>query len=452
MKINIQDYISKRRKSGKTSVCTLRIPFIMESTEEDVCNSAAVIDMTILSFFVDRVPGIVSSFLYFSSIIYAIDRSVSRDKYSIDGWSRILDVTIKIPYSTIFESAKGSLEVLLSYLTGDYWTLSFEETHQPNLIKFCDSSYFDEISQVNLFSGGLDSLIGAIDFMSNNPDKKLFLSSHYDSDMGGPLTDQHKILNTFKSKYLGRYLTLPKLSAVKVNSELSAETTCRSRSLLFIGIALQTAAYKNVNIDIPENGSVSLNYPLSVSRRSSCSTRTTHPFILYNLQKIFEKWGIMVKLHNPYEFTTKGEMVKNCANREFLLSILDKSNSCGKRTRHQFFYDNNRATHCGHCMPCMYRKASLVGLADKTTYGNTLNSLFRRKDQHVSDDFYAMLNFLRTNLAESDIRKELCIAKVNNLPNFEKYIDLVRRTREELLSLISSEGNEQLNEYVGLLC
>lgn len=452
MKIKVQNYIiTQKKKAGKTTVCTLRIPFVMEHTEEDVCNSAAVIDMRKLSFFVDRVPEIVSSFLYFSSIIYAIDRSVSRDKYSIDGWSRILDVNIKIPSSTLFKNSKGSLEVLLSYLTGDYWTLSFEETKGPNLIKFSDSSYFDEISQVNLFSGGLDSLIGAIDFMSNNPDKLLFLSSHYDSDMGGPLKDQRKILSAFKSKYLGRYLTLPKYSAVKVNSEVSAETTCRSRSLLFIGIALQTAAYKNVSIDIPENGSVSLNYPLSVSRRSSCSTRTTHPFILYNLQKILEKWGIMVKIHNPYEFATKGEMVKNCANQEFLLSIIDKSNSCGKRARHQFFYDNKTATHCGHCMPCMYRKASLVGFDDRTSYGNTLNTLFGRKDQHVSDDFYAMLNFLRTCITESDIRKELCIAKVHHLPNFERYIDLVRRTREELLSLINSEGNQQLKKYVGLI-
>ena len=37
---------------------------------------------------------------------------------------------------------------------------------------------------------------------------------------------------------------------------------------------------------------------------------------------------------------------------------------------HQFMYDNHSATHCGHCMPCMYRKAALIGNVDNTTYGN----------------------------------------------------------------------------------
>lgn len=451
MKIKILEYTTHKIKEGKSVKCNLRIPFVIEHSDGQIYNSCSSIDMSNLSYFVNRVPEIVSSFLYFSSIIYGIDRSVSREKYSIDGWSRILDVEVKIPNANLFENSKGALEVLLSYLTGDYWSLSFEEAVKPNLIKYCDSTYYDDISQVNLFSGGLDSLIGAIDFMTKNPDKMLFLASHYDSDMGGPRSDQQKILSVFKSKYLGHYLTLPKQTAVKVISGLSAETTCRSRSLLFIGIALQVAAFKNVSLEIPENGSVSLNYPLSASRRSSCSTRTTHPFVIFNLQKIFDSWGIKVNLHNPYEYETKGEMVKNCADLKFLLSIISKSNSCGKRTRHQFFYDNMAATHCGHCMPCMYRKASLVGFDDKTTYGNTLDTLFFRKNQHVSDDFYAMLNFLKTDLSESDIRKELCIAKVNHLPNFDRYIDLVKRTREELLALVDTEGNQQLKKYVGLL-
>lgn len=449
MKIEVLDYtVSKMREKKE---CDLIISFSISSTSGEVEHSAAVIDMTEMSYFVERIPTIATSFLYFAAIIYAIDRSISRKRYSIDGWSRELDVTIKIPDSEEFDIQKDQLCQLLSYLTGDYWTLTFQETLPVRVTKYIDSSYFDDIAQVNLFSGGLDSLIGAIDFMSQYPEKRLFLASHYDGDMAGPRADQNKLLKHFASKYKGQYVVFPKRHSIKIISLQSAETTCRSRSLMFIAIALQIAEYSRSRIVIPENGSVSLNYPLSASRRSSCSTRTTHPVVINQINKLFSNFGLSTIIENPYELMTKGEMVRACKDQQYLLSILSDSNSCGKRSRHQFFYDNTRATHCGHCMPCMYRRAALVGCTDLTSYGNELNSLFEKKDLQLTDDFYAMLNFLKTNLTNEDIRRELRIAKVNELPDFEKYVELVIRTRSELKALIAAMGSYKLKKYIGLL-
>lgn len=308
MKIEVLDYtVSKmREKKG----CDLIISFSFSSTSGEVEHSAAVIDMTEMSYFVERIPTIATSFLYFAAIIYAIDRSISRKRYSIDGWSRELDVTIKIPDSEEFDIQKGQLCQLLSYLTGDYWTLTFQETLPIKVTKHIDSSYFEDIAQVNLFSGGLDSLIGAIDFMSQYPENRLFLASHYDGDMAGPRTDQNKLLQHFASKYKGQYIVFPKRHSIKIISQQSAETTCRSRSLMFIAIALQIAEYSRSRIVIPENGSVSLNYPLSASRRSSCSTRTTHPVVINQINKLFSNFGLSTVIENPYELMTKGEMVR----------------------------------------------------------------------------------------------------------------------------------------------
>ena len=61
-------------------------------------------------------------------------------------------------------------------------------------------------------------------------------------------------------------------------------------------------------------------------------------------------------------------------------------------------YDNRQATHCGHCMPCMYRKGALIGEVDKTTYGNRFITLFNKKKDKVSQDFFAMLNFLKKEI------------------------------------------------------
>ena len=58
---------------------------------------------------------------------------------------------------------------------------------------------------------------------------------------------------------------------------------------------------------------------------------------------------------------------------------------------------------CVH-MPCMYRKASLIGEIDKTTYGNKFSTLFFMKGNKVAEDFYAILEFLKKNFTRDQIR------------------------------------------------
>ena len=99
----------------------------------------------------------------------------------------------------------------------------------------------------------------------------------------------------------------------------------------------------------------------------------------------------------------------------------------------------------------MYRKASLIGFDDTTSYGNELDSLFRHRQLQLTDDFFAMLNFLKTDLTKEEIKRELRIAKVNELSDFEQYVKLVIRTRSELKALIASKGSNELKRYIGLL-
>ncbi|WP_221936048.1 hypothetical protein, partial [Klebsiella pneumoniae] len=76
----------------------------------------------------------------------------------------------------------------------------------------------------------MDSLIGAIDYMEENPSGKLFLASHYDSFMKGPSSDQSAIIKQFYRKYDGRFLSM---GPVMITPEISLELSCRSRSLMF---------------------------------------------------------------------------------------------------------------------------------------------------------------------------------------------------------------------------
>ncbi len=102
-------------------------------------------------------------------------------------------------------------------------------------------------------------------------------------------------------------------------------------------------------------------------------------------------------------------------------------------------------------MPCMYRKAALIGCEDRTLYGISLNTLFNMKSNKLSDDFYAMINFLKRDISEKDIRRELNIAGLGILPDISNYVDLVIRTRNELKQLINVEGHTNLKHFIGLI-
>src|SRR5262249_25652186 len=143
-------------------------------------------------------------------------------------------------------------------------------------------------------------------------------------------------------------------------SKYKFETTFRSRSLVFLGLAVYAASKVGVDVPvlIPENGPIALNVPLNPSRRGSCSTRTVHPQFLSMLGEALRGAGLGNPIRNPYEFKTKGEMVNECRAPELLEQIYTKSNSCGKAGR-KTHWQNRKARACGGCIPRLFRRASL---------------------------------------------------------------------------------------------
>lgn len=383
-------------------------------------------------------------FFFISSIIYGVDRFIERHRYSTDGWSRVINITIPVYEIEKWGIVKIELENLLSFLTGDYWTISFiENTYCLNDNNGENDGFFDNYKQVNLFSGGLDSLIGAINFLAENENDKLILVSHFDFQMKGPETDQNILFENFPDEYKSRIKKIQPCKVSLINSNVQKEKTFRSRSILFLGIAVVIADLKKTPIVVPENGSVSLNFPLSPSRRGACSTRTTHPTFIDMLISMLLKLDLISDIKNPFEFKTKGEMVDDCKNIQLLTQIINLSNSCGKRG-HVVNRTNRETTHCGVCMPCTYRKASLLNTTDLSTYGDDLNKPFVGKHQtpfltsKQGQDINAMLDFLGKEFTKIEIRQELIVGGVKNLLKLNDYVELVIRTRAELKKLVDS--------------
>lgn len=388
-------------------------------------------------------------FFVISTCVYGVDRLIKRRKNSVDGWSRELKIKFPVSVPSKWQTQKRQLDQLLSFLTGDYWEVEFYKSNF-SLPKAVLNPHFEGIfEQVNLFSGGLDSLIGAIDFLKANPKKRILFVSHYDPQMHGPKGDQEVLLHKIRERYPDQFSSIPSARIYLDHSNDSKETTFRSRSILFMGIALLVAEAKGIDIIVPENGTVSLNYPLSPSRRSACSTRTTHPTLFLGIQKLWNDLAVKSLLTNPYELKTKGEMVNGCKDQVLLKELVSLSNSCGKRG-HRVHWDEPGATHCGVCMPCIYRRSALLVIQDKkTTYGSELNSLFpfqTKKGQDAS----ACLDYLKKEIGKKEIRQELFINGLKDISKINSYINLIERTRNELKQWIATVGNRQIKSKAGL--
>jgi hypothetical protein len=97
----------------------------------------------------------------------------------------------------------------------------------------------------------------------------------------------------------------------------------------------------------------------------------------------------------------------------------------------------------------MYRKAALIGELDKTSYGNRFITLFNRRGDKVAEDFFAMLEFIKKDLTSAEIKRELRIAGMGGFEDLDEYVDLVAKTRAELVAMIRDDNNSRVLKYMG---
>jgi hypothetical protein len=100
--------------------------------------------------------------------VHAADTRISRAHESQDSWTREIRLVIPVHDATRWTAAAATLTRLLNFLTGDRWTLQF----RPRPERFGTIAAANAASllpppftALSLFSGGLDSLIGAIDLL-----------------------------------------------------------------------------------------------------------------------------------------------------------------------------------------------------------------------------------------------------------------------------------------------
>ena len=156
------------------------------------------------------------------------------------------------------------------------------------------------------------------------------------------------------------------------------------------------------------------------------------------MQEIFDRAGISARLENPYEFTTKGEMVRSWVHSPLLAAISGNTVSCGKWKR--------RNKQCGQCIPCLIRRASFhaAGLVDPTTpqYENfTLTTVLKNPDPAARGDLLALMGATRWVGTPNVKRQVGASGPLPSAPVRRKlYEDVVERGLQEAKAFFAAAG------------
>lgn len=315
-----------------------------------------------------------------AALIFGADTRIPRASEAQDGWTREIEINVPVSDVERWEQVRPILERALIFLTGDLWRCGFRSrpkkfanlapTVQPELRSF---------SCVALFSGGLDSYIGAVDQLGSGQ-TPLFVShylSHTSKNQRLCMEHLVKKFPKMESQFFRARIGFEKdmIPALSKRPGYDGEKTERSRSFLFFSLAALAANSIGhaVQVQVPENGLIALNVPLDRLRVGALSTRTTHPFFIARFNEIMGLLDIKAEFTNPYRFKTKGEMARECADANFIKETAKDTISCSSPGKGR--YQGQSPGHCGHCMPCLIRRAALVAAfgADDTPY--TLDKL-----------------------------------------------------------------------------
>jgi hypothetical protein len=371
---------------------------------------------------IGRAPVAAADLARIAASAYLADRTARRPLTFV----RTIELTAHTVNPEPWNGTCGQLtEELLHWLTGDVWHL--HAVPAPPTDRTLTPP--EPADDVMLLSGGLDSLCGAVDHLTDGT-QRIHLS-HYDGSTAV------RSAQTKARSYLQSRAPQPlrHLSAKICQTGPSPEPSSRSRSLLLAALAAATAASAaSPQTTVPENGFTSINPPLTPARGGALSTRSTHPGTFSRLNTLLASADISVQIANPYLHRTKGELLARAHDRAgaTLLAAAAETLSCGKLDGARY-PGGNANLNCGLCVACLVRRGSFTAgpYRDPTVYlvdrleGTSHQRLLTNRRKDVHDVQQAILN----GIDDTDI---LAVGDLLPETDFDAVVDLCQRGLQEL--------------------
>jgi hypothetical protein len=309
------------------------------------------------------VPDEFHDLMEIAAYVYCADQATSRGRKDVDGfgehWRRRFEFKIPVRVPD-FWNQTGVQELLtgtLGFLSEDDYAFEFVQANNPPPIQ----EYFtnllpggpaEDMEGVVLFSGGLDSLAGAVE-ESIGDKRRVMLVTHKPTDK---LNNVHRRINKLLADRADKFSPHHLYVRAYKDSNLNKDYTQRTRSFLYACVGATVSRMMGFDLlRFYENGIVSLNLPVCAQVVGSRATRTTHPAVLAGFQKLFTVLaGGQFRVQNRFIWDTKADVVRRLL-KYGCGDLIGASISCA----HVFTYSNEHP-HCGTCSQCIDRRIGVI--------------------------------------------------------------------------------------------
>jgi hypothetical protein len=293
-----------------------------------------------------------------ASYVYCADQARTRGGKAWpnngQGWNRtqVFNIAVRNPERWNSAEIKSKLVQGLSFLSDDNYDFVFrpltKEASIPGYFDFDNGQPWFEADSIMLFSGGLDSLAGAVEEtlkLGNNT----VLVGHCPASQ---IFSRQEQLVTALRKLPGQRAKLLHVPVcVNKAQSLTADTNQRTRSFLYAGLAAAVAAMVQKRVvKFYENGVVSCNLPTSEQLVGARASRSTHPRALKFFSDLFSNLlGFELAFENPYLWKTKTEIVQLLFDCQ-AGALVRETRSCTHTRTTKLV-----GSHCGVCSQCVER-------------------------------------------------------------------------------------------------
>jgi 7-cyano-7-deazaguanine synthase in queuosine biosynthesis len=332
---------------------------------------------------VKDVPTNFHDLLEIATYVHVADQATSRGPRDGsdfgEGWRRHFRFHIPVRNPGLWNSpaVNDAMRRALAFLSDDQYEFTFVKDKNPaplqHYIPFENHCPCGEPDEVVLFSGGLDSLAGAMDELLVQKHRVL-LVSHVSTHKH---ERWHKTLRSMmQSKAGGEDRACFVRVQINKDGDISEEYTQRARSFLYASLAATVASMLGKKrIRFYENGVVSLNLPICDQLIGSRATRTTHPLTLRYFQELLSLVANEpFEVENRFQWKTKTEVVKHLLDLG-CGPMISNSTSCA----HTWRIDPKESqSHCGECSQCIDRRFATLaaGAAQLDPTGLYISDLF----------------------------------------------------------------------------
>jgi len=341
----------------------------------------------------EKLPFRIIDLLQIAAYVFCADRMAHRGSRSSvynDAWARSFEFNIPVKDYEFWKNPQISTAMgeALKFMTGDRkYIFNFKEAKEiPLELKNPQISFeWDEDmskTDIMLFSGGLDSLAGAIQHLNDENERNLYLVSHKSNP--SVKKTQTMLIKYLKDKYDRVYPY--GFECHNTTSLKSIEETQRTRMFLFSAIAFTICNYYNKHeFYVFENGITSINLAKQGDVMNARASRTTHPKTLGLLKRFYHLFDDSFDIKFPYYNKTKADILE-------VFKIYDEKNiisssiSCSSTRKYK-----GQETHCGVCSQCIERRFAV--------YAADL-------DDHDEDAFYAN-DFISEPILEDEAKQKL---------------------------------------------